>query len=386
MVTIPSQPSSFNTTVKRRVCSSHAHHSTHVEYGDEKARLAQCIPKTLPFPQERLDNSAFCSINGRDQLLAGNGSYVLTDIALLPPGGESHSISAPEPLFHTILLGDMGTKSDRREEVFNNVKSMCDKFPSQQSGLIFGLGDWLYPHGPLNNDDSETQRVKTQIIDAFANLSKHIPKYGVLGNHEYGLSSTAADPGIFMSLANTADIQFPGRYYALEIQGSDWAADCFALDTSTLACDPAQLDWFQEQVKTSKEKEINSEQKRWRIVMAHHPLVSYGLHHGETTYLTDLMGHSLQDIDLYCCGHEHDLEYIIPEGKLPPVLLSGTSSETRDVDTGPDTIFNSSDCGFATVTIDKNALNIRFHPAQGSELLHQHQIKREARGSSYQKN
>lgn len=378
MVTLPFQPSSFNTAAKRRTSIANASLSKSAEYSDERTRIAQCIPKTLPFPKERLENGALCSINGRDQFIAGNGSYVLTDIDLLPSGGENHFVSTPEPLFHTVLLGDMGATTDAREQVFNNVKAMCEEFPSSQSGLIFGLGDWLYPHGPLSDDHSETQRVKTRIIEAFANISKDIPKYGVLGNHEYGLSSTAADPGLFMDLANAADIQFPGRYYSLEIQGGDWAADCFALDTSTLACDPAQLDWFQKQVQTSKAKETHSEQKRWRIIMAHHPLVSYGIHHGETSYLVDLMGQSLEDIDLYCCGHEHDLEYIIPGGELPPVLLSGTSSETRDVDTGPDTRFNSSDCGFATVTIDKNALGIRFHPAQGSQLLHEHHIKRKA--------
>lgn len=375
MVKFPTQPALQNK-VKPRTCTASANPSNFTDKTCEKSRLNGCIPKVLPFPKERLENAGLSHINGRDQLVDGNGAFVLTNINQLPTGGQVHKIFTNNPVFKAVLLGDMGSVTPARSEVFEQVSSMYQDY-DQSSAFIFGLGDWLYPYGPLNDEAFEIARVKTSIIDAFAELSETVPKFGVLGNHEYGLSWVAADPEVFMNLANAANIQFPGRYYSLEIQGKDWALDCFALDSSTLACDPNQVAWFQQQVNSSKDKEIATEQKRWRIVMAHHPLISYGIHHGETTYLTDLMGASLADIDLYCCGHEHDLELITPAGKLPPILLSGTSSEIRTVKTGPDTSFQSSNYGFAEIKVNKDALGIQFHPAQGTQVLHEHQITRD---------
>ena len=109
--------------------------------------------------------------------------------------------------------------------------------------------------------------------------------------------------------------------------------------------------------------------------MGHHPLLSYGLHYGETTYLTDLLGGSLADIDLYCCGHEHDLEYIEQPG-LPPVLLSGTSSESRGISPTPDAAFASGDYGFACLSVDHQQIGITFYDGNSAAILHQHSVQR----------
>lgn len=366
MVTLPSNHLKAHRSVPR-TCVAKATHSPSEETGFE-ARIQRITPTPLPFPQERLDSAELSQIDGRDQLIDRRGGFVLTDVAQLPKGGQEHHLMPRSPQFQALLLGDMGSDSDLRALVFERAGAWCESLDSQDSALIFGLGDWLYPHGPLCDDQHEVDRVKTQIIDAFAGLSSEVAKFGVLGNHEYGISDCPADPALFMAIANAAKVQFPGRYYSVTIEGADWSADCYALDTSTLACDPQQQDWFQKQVAQSKIEETESAQKRWRIIMAHHPLISYGLHYGETQYLTDVLGASLSDVDLYCCGHEHDLEFIPASKGLPSMLLSGSSSETRIVDKGPTGSFTSSDGGFASLTIDQHALAVQFHSVEKGPL------------------
>ena len=340
-----------------------------IDQASNDSRLSRCIPETLPFPRRRLDTGNLLTThNGRDQFSCPNGSYVLTDSSLLPAGGASRRLEFATPALTTTLIGDMGEPTSARQQVLQHMIHHTNTQPETHSSLTIGLGDWVYPRGPIDRSSLETERVRTTVLDAFEDYASHSPTYGILGNHEYGCHEFAGDIDYFMEMANKANIEFPGRYYSLELEGPDWTLDCFALDSSVLASDPDQVSWFQTQVQNSVAKEKDSQHTRWRAVFAHHPLQSHGLHHGETTYLRDLLSPGLTDIDLYACGHEHHLEYLVEPGlNEPAVLLTGTSCDTRAPRPSTHPLFSSSNYGFATMTVSHTALDIQFHTLSHSE-------------------
>lgn len=341
------------------------------EQSSHAGYLAKCIPAKLPFPRERLDGGGLLCNAGREQFMDWNGSFVLTAVDKLPAGGQHVDFKVTTPALQTVLLGDIGARSKGREQVLRQVEQLNQK--SSNDHLTFGLGDWLYPYGPVSDSTAETLRVKKGVLEAFDNKSLMKPMFGVLGNHEYGTLEAACDPARFMQLANAANIQFPGRYYSMTIEGPDWSADCFALDTSTLACDPDQVHWLQQAVAQSKAA-ATPDRTRWRIIMAHHPLVSYGVHQGENQFMAELLGECLRDIHLYCCGHEHDMEYIHTGADLPPVLLSGTASERRHTSAGAHSLFSDNQYGFASLTIDRKKIEVRIFDASQTQPVYETQI------------
>ena len=78
-------------------------------------RIAACMPAKLPFPKSRLDQGHLLRTHtGRDQFACGEGSFVLTNIALLPSGGQKKRIDIATPELNTLFVGDMGTPSPGR--------------------------------------------------------------------------------------------------------------------------------------------------------------------------------------------------------------------------------------------------------------------------------
>ncbi len=66
------------------------------------------------------------------------------------------------------------------------------------------------------------------------------------------------------------------------------------------------------------------------------------------------------NVDLYFCGHEHDIQYIKPKDKRTHYEVSGAGSEVRSTGMHPESLFVASEESFVSTSITKNSLKNQF--------------------------
>jgi 3',5'-cyclic AMP phosphodiesterase CpdA len=107
-------------------------------------------------------------------------------------------------------------------------------------------------------------------------------------------------------------------------------------------------------------------------VVGHHPLYSSGKRSksAETLQLRKSLEPIFRQfkVDAYLCGHEHQLEYIAPEGRTH-YFISGAGSEVREVkDKISESKFEASDHGFMLLSLTKQKLKMQVINWQGKIL------------------
>lgn len=337
------------------------------------------FPQGVPFPQQRLSDAFPQMMGHREQWIDYNGSFVATDPAALPAGGQRAGREISSDQATLFFLADMGHASAQQAQVFTALEQQVEPhaptamapeaaeavsapsaYKAPSFSMIVGGGDWAYPHGPEDNSPHERARLDHTVLNRAARLATQAPFLSVLGNHEYGDQSGAADPQQFMAFAKDKGLEVPGRYYHYEIQAPHWALDLIAVDSSVLAADPDQQHWVAETVAQSVAKEAAEGLPRWRIMISHHPLQSYGYHGNETDYLQTLLAEPLKQCDLFLAGHEHDIQVLRDQpGRLPLSLVCGTSSESRPITAGKETLYHTSAPGYGAIEIGPRQLSLQ---------------------------
>lgn len=322
---------------------------------------------------EEIMRAKFQKVGARQQLMDEYGEYVLTDPNQLPEGGHqgSHKITSSE--VDLFICGDIGYPSKQQDAVFQHIGRSIDE--SANDALTLIVGDWMYPHGPSQDAPSDRDHFRKTVGKPLLQIDGKAPILGVLGNHEYGDGSGPADPKLFMEWVSDAGVSMPSRYYKSSLEGERWSADLFCLDTTSLICDLQQMEWLKEQIQESGQKAAESGTKRWKIIVAHHPLVSYGCHHGNLEFLRRLLGPELTGIDLYISGHEHDQEMNHAEG-LPPTIVSGTGSESRARESFGQSSFLDTSSGYCRVKVNEESLSVDFISTQDSKPTLYHETIR----------
>jgi acid phosphatase len=284
-----------------------------------------------------------------------------------------------------IVTGDAGsTHSQLRAGMLAVIK----KTPVD---AILLTGDNFYPCGVTTVTDPQW----TKITEHFG--PTHLPIYAVLGNHDYGDQQqrggpdywTCGHPNAGAEVAATGKISewhMPARNYVLRSA----IADLVMIDTQPVALDfpkgyagslgaAAETSWIAGELPR-----ING---RWRIVLGHHTIYSSGVH-GRTNNATQTRVRELlpllrmNHVDLYICGHDHDMELL---GELhrgprsdPLFLISGAGSGTdeirprRNTVKEPPTLYPSfparAEMGFAVLDIDANHLTVTFFNHDGKQI------------------
>lgn len=335
--------------------------SSHIEKIAERF-----FPNGVPFPKERLALAGQQMIQGREQWLDYNGSFVATDPALLPKGGQRIERTTDHDQLNIAFVADMGDRSEQQDTVFRGLSKHISERPDK-AHLIVGGGDWVYPHGPKDDSESERARIADTVLTRTKSLAQQAPVIAALGNHEYGDYTGPSDVAQFMDLARAHDIEIPGRYFHHEIGAINWGVDIIVVDSSVIASDPEQQDWIAKTVEASLEKESLEKESgnhcpRWRVLVSHHPLQSYGYHGDENEFLQTLLEKPLRNIDLVLSGHEHDVQFLSGKpGCLPPTLICGTASTSRTaagVEGGEYSEFCSLAASYATLEFDRDAIDL----------------------------
>jgi tartrate-resistant acid phosphatase type 5 len=271
-----------------------------------------------------------------------------------------------------IAVGDFG---DGAATVFAGIARVHREHPAD---AVLILGDNFYPCGVA----SETDARWSSIRGTFSTLG--IPLYPVLGNHDYGEPQfgegawrpcQSADPEAQLrAAALVPHWTFPARSYLLRSA----VADIAMLDTSPIAYGFEEPtlggdSWAQgvERLKLAIGTMQQSGDNRWRIVAGHHTIVSSGFHgrmpSSEKSRMQALVSILRRgDVDLYLCGHDHDLELVSGD---PLFLVSGSGSAPRPMVALMLRALFPADTrkrfGFAVIELTASTLSVSFYDAAG---------------------
>lgn len=254
-----------------------------------------------------------------------------------------------------LVFGDFGTGAPSQAET---ARAMAKVDATQP--FTFGLttGDNFYPSGL---DDPTHERWRTEWEALYAPLQ--IKFYPTFGNHDVHRDSAAAELD-YTSRSRTW--VFPAPYYTF----TAGAAQFFALDTTRLT--DAQLAWLDRELKAST--------ARWKIVYGHHQIFSATRGDNDARQ-EDLVGRLLplltaNEVDLYLCGHDHNLQELQPvEGVHFFVMGAGGAPLYDATNDYPRSVFRAKEHGFGVVEASADALVISLIALDG-RTLHARTLRR----------
>jgi tartrate-resistant acid phosphatase type 5 len=281
----------------------------------------------------------------RRQLLISMASAV----ALRPLASFAHVI---EPPFSFLIVGDWGTGGALQKRVAKGMMSV-----SKASGARFVLstGDNIYPSGVSSASDPQW---KTKYESIYQGLN--LPWWSVLGNHDHRGNVDAQ-----IAYAGTNKLwNMPGQTWSKQFDVSAVTKlTLVALDTTPIM---QQADGWKDQL-VWLDRTLSVTQGL-RIVVGHHPIRSYG-HYKDQAHLLKHVKPILDrhNVNLYCCGHDHDLQVIRnPEDRFT-CLVSGGGGGSRETSKGAHSVLAHAGGGFALATVSKNGLAVTVYDADGSE-------------------
>jgi predicted MPP superfamily phosphohydrolase len=182
------------------------------------------------------------------------------------------------------------------------------------------LGDNFYPRGVWSTRDEKWNSIWETDYGKLG-----IPFYAALGNHDYmGNEQAQVD-----YTRQSKSWRMPYRYYTY----AAGPVRFFALDTDEgtakhwlfqAAWSTGQAEWLDAMLAKFRDA-------RWKVVYGHHPIFSDG-HHGDEKRLQKKLLPILEKhkVDLYLCGHEHDLQHHV-HGGIDMLVVGGGGKDIRSV-------------------------------------------------------
>jgi hypothetical protein len=273
-----------------------------------------------------------------------------------------------------MVFGDWGRNGeDHQRETAIGMGVIAKKF---KPAFIVSTGDNFYPNGVRSIHDYNW-------IASFENVysahSLQTDWYVVLGNHDYQGNPQAE--------IDFSDVDrrwnMPSRYYSETFfLGADTsnAILCVFIDSTPFLSEyyqgsehhvrgqdtAAQRIWLE---RTLAEAPANV---KWKFVFGHHPLWTGGerMKAQETVELNKLLRPIFEKyhVNAYICGHEHNLQFIKPQG-YTNYFISGSGSETTPCIIHPEGgQFAQSVNGFMNFTVFPGRLKVEILNYLGESL------------------
>ena len=264
------------------------------------------------------------------QSAIGGLGFVFASQCLSAWGDDETDIKSP-PLFSFVALGDVGTGNIGQLAV---ADAMDEYYRQNPFALVLLTGDNIY-------EDGEIEKVGKTFGRPYRFLRRNkVPFYAVLGNHDIRTNNG-------VDQVNYSAFNMKGRYYT-------WEKDIvqfFALDTNHNASWSKQLAWL--------EKGLASSNAVWKIVFAHHPVYSSGVH-GSSDKLIERLSPLFEryGVQLYLNGHDHNYERTQPIADTT-YLTCGAGAKLRPVGKSDWTAHSVAKLSFATIDVYPQYLDIR---------------------------
>jgi tartrate-resistant acid phosphatase type 5 len=273
--------------------------------------------------------------------------------AVLPAQKDLGRVLPEDRALHIVAFGDFGSGNQHQAAVAHALQQRNTQAPFD---FGFTMGDNFYLCGVRNVSDPKW---KVRWENLYTPLG--FPFYAALGNHDYGhppeiCPLNRASPSAEVAYTeHSKSWIMPARYYTY----AAGPVRFFAIDTEGWT--EAQLAW----IKTALAASANEPGIKWRVVYGHHPISSSGFHANERR-----IGQLLREllpvleaakVDLYVCGHDHDMEHL--HLKDIDLLVSGSGgAKLRGVTHHPksESVFAATQFGFLELNIDSRRLEAQF--------------------------
>jgi acid phosphatase len=267
----------------------------------------------------------------------------------------------PDTSVTFIVLGDWGKEGSGLDNVSIQMGEVADYL---QVKFIVTAGDNIYESGVDSIDDPYWDIY----TENFNQESLDIPWYVSLGNHDhYG------DPQVQVDYTDVDPRwTLPSFFYSFNEPlnfGSD-SVGFVMIDSYRLLEDPQDLN--QKQWIDSISGALNS---RWKIMVSHHPIYSYG-YHGDNPNLKILLEDllTINSFDLFLSGHDHDMQHIRVNGS-PDYFISGSGGKIRPTSIGENSLFSLSEYGFLCIRMSRHIMECYFITQDGNVVYIYHKTK-----------
>lgn len=274
----------------------------------------------------------------------------------VPVGTSRWPTSTPGLAF--LVVGDWGAGGRFQRRVAAGMDVVAAR---NRPAFVLSTGDNIYPDGVDSADDRQWTTKFTSVYD-LPHLG--LPWWAVLGNHDY-----RKDPDAQIAYHDrNPQWNMPARWYRQDfsVDGETKLA-LFALDTQAMLTRAAnvadQLAWFERELAAASAA-------RWKVVVGHHPLRSYG-HYGDQEWLSRRIKPMMVEagVQLYCCGHDHDIQLVQHPSDPFLCALSGAGGGARSTVWGEHTRYAHTNGGFLLVRCTAEAMEVHVHDADGTMLF-----------------
>jgi hypothetical protein len=221
----------------------------------------------------------------------------------------------------------------------------------------------------------ENKRWKEQFEDMYPSDPLSCPFPVVLGNHDYDdepmvkqeaeLAYAKANPGTRWHL--------PARWYRMEWPAKDPVLTILALDSNRKGRTPVTPEEFKGQTAWLAEELKKDRTTPYVMVIAHHPLYSNGQHGDSESLIAEWDDLFVEHkVDVYLCGHDHDMQHLEFENHPTSFVISGGGgARIRELKTDPAKRgpYGKTIYGFSHIQANRERLVLR-HIDANRNLLH----------------
>jgi tartrate-resistant acid phosphatase type 5 len=287
-------------------------------------------------------------LNEGDQWLGWDTQVNLPNFMRTPP--RVFRVVPEDKPIRVVALGDFGTSSPAQIQVAVTMRDY-----DQRNPFDFGitLGDNFYPNGAGSPNDPQW---KTKWEDLYAPMG--IKFYATLGNHDYGRADSPAAE--IMYSERSPSWRMPATYYTY----TAGPVQFFAIDTielSDTSLPNKELAWLDAELAKSK--------ATWKIVYGHYQI--YSATRGDEQNLIQRLLPLLRNrVDLYLCGHDHNLQELKEEAGVHFFVDGGGGAGVYKFryPNYSHSDFKAMKNGFTVLEADDHKLVVRLISASGDEL------------------
>jgi tartrate-resistant acid phosphatase type 5 len=250
---------------------------------------------------------------------------------------------AQEPV-RVLAFGDFGNGSAEQKQV---AAAMLRYHHQTPFDFALTLGDNFYDQGMPSLNDPRWQTWWATLYDPLG-----IKFYATLGNHDWGYGDSPAAEILYTERSQSW--RLPAPYYTFMAGPVQF----FALDTNEVS--EAQKLWLKDELEKSR--------ARWKVVYGHHPIYSAGTHGDNNGLIRALLPILKEHADIYLAGHDHDLEYLRPEGGVHFFISGGGGAKLREPKPDPRSLFAKRIHGFTVLEANATQFKVSFIGTDGVVL------------------
>jgi hypothetical protein len=272
---------------------------------------------------------------------------------------------ATQPSVNLMAMGDWGDGGAGQKVVADRLATFAAAQPTHVDAMLLA-GDNFYV--PLTGvDDPTWQKLFETMYDP---QRLNMPFYPALGNHDYEGNKAQIEQD-YSKLHPDSRWKMPAMWHTVEFPADHPLVRLLVLNSNKPNLSAQQ---WQDQLHFIDTELSKPHDGIWTIAMAHHPLYSNGTHGDTGPLLVDWAPlFAKRKLDIYLCGHDHDLQHLQIDGVYTSFVLVGGGGRTLTVmrrdNRGP---FSRSLMGFADLLFTPDNVTVRYIDS-GSEEVHEFQ-------------